>query len=291
VLKDRGIIAIGFINNDKIDTFVMLNLTTGAHLGITRSVIEEKQSEDRQIVAVGEIYGTDQLYMVSSDNINPGIIWIFDISENEFVKSYSTGYQATVVVSHLAFFMVANYNDDKKAPQLIKFPYESSFLFGTIFIAKDIDMKTPTSFPVSSGDIERSDETNYRSLSSNTYSEVANTYEVIEYFQTPFNYLDGSYQTVYVPAGGKNTVNISSPCLADSSGTLTGSLVNNQNEESSPSWITLSEDLSSIVADAPEIVNGSDKFYFGVQFKYLSYEYTQYSTIQLFDCGILNCAN
>ena len=143
-----------------------------------------------------------------------------------------------------------------------------------------------------SNSIAISNDTATRGFTSDivTYGSIG-AYTLIEKNSSSLNYRNSSYQIVYVPAGNKNNVPTISPCLENDSLTLKRSMGLNQDENNSPSWVTLKDDFSKITVDAPTYSGKEESYYLGIQYNYSTYIYTQYSTLIVFECELANCAS
>ncbi|CAI2368850.1 unnamed protein product [Moneuplotes crassus] len=290
VMESTDLFAVGYINDDTQETLLLVGLTNGTYAGNYAVRNSGQGSSNRNIIGIGQLGDTDKIYMMSSYT-SETILWIYDISSKTFSTAYSGSSEMTTMISKFGYFIMATHDATENIPYLYKIAYDDTYITKEVLSNADSLMdtsQTPTAISVSSVTI--TPETSLRTLTSVSPSSTTNTViQTNTISSSLLNTRNSSYQTIYIPAGGKNTVNLTSPCLSASGYTLSASLTTNQNGENSPSWISLKDDLTAIIADAPEITNSQSIFYLGISFSYSSYVFTQYSTINLFECGISNC--
>ncbi|CAI2361012.1 unnamed protein product [Moneuplotes crassus] len=290
VMESTDLFAIGYINDDTQETLLLVGLTNGTYAGNYAVRNTEHGSSNRNIIGIGQLGNRDKIYMMSSYT-SETLLWIYDISSKTIFTAYSGSRKMTTMISKFGYFIMATHDATENIPYLYKIAYDDTYITEEVLSNADSLMdtsQTPTTISVSSVTI--TPETSLRTLTLVSLSSTTNTVIQINMISSSLlNTRNSSYQTIYIPAGGKNTVNLTSPCLSTSGYTLSASLTTNQNGESSPSWISLKDDFSAIIADAPEITNSQSTFYLGISFSYSSYVFTQYSTINLFDCSISNC--
>ncbi|CAI2374207.1 unnamed protein product [Moneuplotes crassus] len=290
VMESTDLFAIGCINDGTQETLLLAGLTNGTYAGNYAVRNTGHGSSNRNIIGIGQLGDTDKIYMMSSYT-SETLLWIYDISSKTFSTAYSGSREMTAISAKFGYFIMATHDATENVPYLYKIAYDDTYITKEVLSNADSLMdtsQTPTTVSVSSVTI--TPETSLRTLTLVSLSSTTNTVIQINMISSSLlNTRNSSYQTIYIPAGGKNTVNLTSPCLSTSGYTLSASLTANQNGESSPSWISLKDDFSAIIADAPEITNSQSTFYLGISFSYSSYVFTQYSTISLFECGISNC--
>lgn len=285
-MESRDLLAIGYMQNNDTETLMFVGLTNGTYAGVYRTITGTNSSTTRDILTMEEMYGDDKILMVSADN-NGVFMWVYDISQSSFSVTYYSTTQVTAAASRFGYVFFASHNSGTLDPTIYKRSLDDTLIRSQAFIVDNV-METPAAPtpPSSTGALLSVSGSRTLSNADPSVSTVT-TLSTNELGFSPINYMNSSYQTIYVPVGGTNTISIRSPCLTDTSMTLSGTLTTNQNSESSPSWVTLAENFTSITADASDISSGT--YYMGVQFNYSNETYTMYSTLELFECGISNC--
>ncbi|CAI2371052.1 unnamed protein product [Moneuplotes crassus] len=289
IIEAYDLIAVGYINDNQVDALILIGLTNGTYAGDYKTRASGHQSINRNIVAIGQLADSDKLFMMSSFT-GEYLIWIYDISSKFFARSYAESVEMTFMTAKFGYFLLATHESTQNDPYMYKIPFDDTFISAAVQISDPL-MDTPGTPSITVvSTFTANSVTSDRTLSSLSISSTSNTeIQINQRNLVPLNTRNSSYQMINVPAGGKNTIDFTSPCLADASYTLSASIGTNQNDEGSPSWISLNDDYSAIIADAPEIEDSKNTFYIGIDFKYSSYVYTQFSTIKLFNCGISNC--
>ncbi|CAI2379329.1 unnamed protein product [Moneuplotes crassus] len=290
VMQSTDLFAIGYINDNTQESLLLVGLTNGSYAGNYAVRNTGQGSPNRNIVGIGQLGDTDRLYLMSSYT-SETLLWIYDISSKTFSTAYSGSREMTTIVAKFGYFIMATHDATENVPYLYKIAYDDTYITKEVLSKTDSLMDTSlTPMAMSMSSTLITSVTSSRTLTSVSLTTTVNSaIQTNEISSSLLNTRNSSYQTIYIPAGGKNTANLTSPCLSTSGYTLSASLTTNQNGESSPSWISLKDDFSAIIADAPEITNSQSTFYLGISFSYSSYVFTQYSTISLFECGISNC--
>lgn len=298
IMESRDQIAVAYTDDLNTDSILLMKLSTGAYENFFFQISADP-SVDRTFSSIGTISSSNKLFLLAADLVNTGWshLWIYNLETNTIENDYFNGRRISAMLETQGFFLSGR-NDQFGFTSRIEYynhgdaGWLSPYAFNVSGVAQMASQTHPGFVATTVTMVNAMSD---RTISTFATPALHNDLNVALYtneFSSPLNYRNASHATFDIPAGGNLDINLTIPCFAADIGntTILVSEDKNINGEDNPSWVTLNNDNTSFRVNAPEILLGTTTYEVGFKFTYDGGEsYSQYSTINLFSCGIAHC--